>query len=265
MAFVLCKVRHRVSLSPCHAEDARAGIEQNLNDQLMQYSEPLKGVVLSFSEVQLDKPYGVIVNEMPYIHCKVLADALVFRPKKGMILRGVVNKIGSNHIGMLIAGVFNGSVAGAELPVGYVHNYSQDCWLAKDGSSIAVENDVQVKVLRVHVASGMIAIEATMRFDGAGFVKDIPSKKKKSVSHLNLAEGEPLIQRTKTKKTEKVAEPVETLIKKHKHDKHADREVTKEVAELTRKDKVHLKKQKKNIYKDVKAKKAKKHKKSKHV
>lgn len=47
-----------------------------------------------------------------------------------MQLRGVVNKIGSNHVGMLFAGVFNGSVAEAELPKGYVHNYAQDCWYA---------------------------------------------------------------------------------------------------------------------------------------
>lgn len=129
-AFVLCKVRHNVSLSPCHAMEPRVGIEQNLTEQLMRYSEPLQGVVLSFSDVQLAQPHGVIVNEMPYIHCKVLADALVFRPLEGMQLRGVVNKIGSNHVGMLFAGVFNGSVAESELPKGFVHNYAQDCWYA---------------------------------------------------------------------------------------------------------------------------------------
>ena len=127
-AFVLCKVRHNVSLLPCHSMEPRVGIEQDLAEQLIHYSDPLKGVILSFSNVQLDRPYGAIVNEMPFIHCKVLADALVFRPRKGMELRGIVNKIGSNHVGMLFAGVFNGSVAEAELPKGYVHNYAQDCW-----------------------------------------------------------------------------------------------------------------------------------------
>ncbi|EGZ13172.1 hypothetical protein PHYSODRAFT_354944 [Phytophthora sojae] len=146
-AFVLCKVRHNVSLAPCHAMEPRVGIEQDLTAQLMRYSQPLQGVVLSFSDVQLAQPHGVIVNEMPHIHCKVLADALVFRPKEGMQLRGVVNKIGSNHVGMLFAGVFNGSVAEAELPKGYVHNYAQDCWLGEDGSSISVEDEVDVKVL----------------------------------------------------------------------------------------------------------------------
>jgi DNA-directed RNA polymerase I subunit RPA43 len=104
------------------------GIDQEMTAQLMQYSEKLQGVILSFSNVKLERPVGAIMNEQPYIHCKVLADALVFRPREGMILEGVVNKIGSNHIGMLFAGVFNGSVAASELPKGYVHNYAQDAW-----------------------------------------------------------------------------------------------------------------------------------------
>jgi DNA-directed RNA polymerase subunit E'/Rpb7 len=152
-AFVLCKVRHSVSLSPCHAVEPRVGIEQDLTEQLMRYSDPLQGVVLSFSDVQLAKPYGVIVNEMPFIHCKVLAKALVFRPSEGMQLRGVVNKIGSNHVGMLFAGVFNGSVTEAELPKGYVHNYAQDCWYAV--ATVAAINWLVVIELAVAFAKGL--------------------------------------------------------------------------------------------------------------
>lgn len=117
-----------MSLSPCHIAEPRVGIEQEMTSLLMRYSEHLHGVILSFSNVKLDKSFGHIINEMPYIHCKVLADALVFQPKEGMVLKGFVNKIGSNHIGMLFAGVFNGSVAASELPKGYVHNYAQDAW-----------------------------------------------------------------------------------------------------------------------------------------
>ncbi|GMF12715.1 unnamed protein product [Phytophthora lilii] len=258
-AFVLCKVRHNVSLSPCHAMEPRVGIEQDLTEQLMRYSEALQGVVLSFSDVQLAKPYGVIVNEMPFIHCKVLADALVFRPKEGMRLRGVVNKIGSSHVGMLFAGVFNGSVAEAELPKGYVHNYAQDCC----GGSVSV-----------HVAGGMIAIEATMRFDG---VKTTSSKKAKKATHLNLAAGEPVtkpvkekkVKKSKKEKKVKAVEEVEEVkpvkekekkSKKRKHEKPAEEEVVEEEEAPVE---VQEEKPKKHKHKDKDVKK-KKHKKSKH-
>ncbi|CAH0520716.1 unnamed protein product [Peronospora belbahrii] len=186
--------------------EPRVGIDQDLTEQLMQYSETLQGVVLSFNNVQLDRPYGAIVNEMPYIHCKVLADALVFRPTLGMKLCGIVNKIGSNHIGMLFAGVFNGSVAETELPKGFVHNYAQDCWLGEDGSSISVQDEVNVQVLRVHIAGGMIAIEATMRFSDSSVEKLASEKKVKKVTHLNLTAGEPVTNLTEEKKVKKRTE-----------------------------------------------------------
>uniref|UniRef100_A0AAV1TRL7 DNA-directed RNA polymerase I subunit RPA43 n=1 Tax=Peronospora matthiolae TaxID=2874970 RepID=A0AAV1TRL7_9STRA len=234
-AFVLCKVRHNVSLLPCHSMEPRVGIEQDLAEQLMHYSDPLQGVILSFSNVQLDRPYGAIVNEMPFIHCKVLADALVFRPRKGMELRGIVNKIGSNHVGMLFAGVFNGSVAEAELPKGYVHNYAQDCWLGEDGSSISVADEVNVKVLRVHVAGGMIAIEATMRHVDTKAVNALSVKKVKRSTHLNLAAGEPVTKSVKQKKSKRVkgAEGLENKkvkkVKKAKKTKEADEVKKKKV------------------------------------
>ncbi|CAI5726756.1 unnamed protein product [Peronospora farinosa] len=215
-AFLVCKVRHNVSLSPCHATEPRVGIDQDLTEQLMRYSEPLQGVVLSFSNVQLDRPYGAIVNEMPFIHCKVLADALVFQPQVGMQLRGIVNKIGSNHIGMLFAGVFNGSVAEAELPKGFVHNYAQDCWLGEDGSTISVEDEVDVKVLRVHVAGGMIAIEGTMRFANVRVVTPLSVKKIKKATHLNLEAGESITKSNKEKKVKKRKEGEEKKLKNAK-------------------------------------------------
>eukprot|EP00644_Phytophthora_capsici_P004788 jgi/Phyca11/537964/estExt2_Genewise1Plus.C_PHYCAscaffold_10083 len=231
----------------------------------MRYSEPLQGVVLSFSNVKLDRPHGVIVNEMPFIHCKVLADALLFRPKEGMMLRGVVNKIGSNHVGMLFAGVFNGSVAEAELPKGYVHNYAQDCWLGEDGSSISVEDEVEVKVLRVHVAGAMVAIEATMRFNGANVVKATSTSTVKKSTHLNLAAEEPEtttpVKEKKEKRAKKskkavveVKETKEKKAKKRKHDTPVE-EVAEEAAASVE--------PKKHKHKDKDAKK-KKHKKSKH-
>ncbi|GLE02176.1 hypothetical protein PINS_up011014 [Pythium insidiosum] len=161
--FVLCKIRQPVSLLPCHIGDARLGIDQEMTALLMRYSDKLEGVILSFSNVRLEKPSGHILNEQPYIHCKVIADALVFQPRVGMTLSGVVNKIGSNHVGLLIAGVFNGSVAASELPKGYVHNYAEDAWKGADGTTISVGETITVKVARVHVAGGMIAIEASMR------------------------------------------------------------------------------------------------------
>ena len=94
----------------------------------MQYNETLKGVILCFDSIRLVDPYGHIISDSPYVHCKVIANALVFQPRQGMLLKAQINKIGSNHIGMLFVGVFNGSVAASELPEEFVYNYHKEAW-----------------------------------------------------------------------------------------------------------------------------------------
>lgn len=108
--------------------DPLEGIKQELDESVMQYNETLKGVILCFDSVRLIEPHGHIISDSPYVHCKIIANALVFQPRQGMLLKAQINKIGSNHIGMLFVGVFNGSVAASELPEGFVYNYHKESW-----------------------------------------------------------------------------------------------------------------------------------------
>ncbi|RHZ22907.1 hypothetical protein DYB37_000958 [Aphanomyces astaci] len=151
------------SLAPYHIQDPKKGLEDQLNHMLMKYSEPVQGVLLAFNSLQVINPYGHIINETPYIHVRIAADALVFRPTPGMQLTASVNKVGSNHIGLLLAGVFNVSIAATEMPSGFVHNYHEDAWVGQDSSAIAVDDTVEFRVLQVHVAHGVISIDGSMR------------------------------------------------------------------------------------------------------
>ncbi|RHZ25768.1 hypothetical protein DYB26_002526 [Aphanomyces astaci] len=184
------------SLAPYHIQDPKKGLEDQLNHMLMKYSEPVQGVLLAFNSLQVINPYGHIINETPYIHVRIAADALVFRPTPGMQLTATVNKVGSNHIGLLLAGVFNVSIAATEMPSGFVHNYHEDAWVGQDSSAIAVDDTVEFRVLqydlhasmmmlyaymksfgcRVHVAHGVISIDGSMRsLQPHAVAPDLPS------------------------------------------------------------------------------------------
>ncbi|ETW02156.1 hypothetical protein, variant [Aphanomyces invadans] len=151
------------SLAPYHIQNAKKGLEDQLNLMLMKYCDPVQGVLLAFNSLQVINPYGHIINETPYIHVRIAADALVFRPTPGMQLTGTVSKVGSNHIGLLLAGVFNVSIAATEMPSGFVHNYHEDAWIGQDSSAIAVDDSVEFRVVKVHVAHGVISIDGSMR------------------------------------------------------------------------------------------------------
>ncbi|OQR95652.1 nitroreductase family [Thraustotheca clavata] len=193
--FVNAKLVMSCSLAPCHIQDAKKGLEEQLNTMLMKYCDPVEGVLLAFNSVQLLNPYGHIINETPYIHIRVAADALVFRPQTGMELSAVVCKVGSNHIGLLLNGVFNVSIASDEMPEGYAHSYSDDAWVNEDGATIALESEVTFQVLRVHVAHGVISIDGSMRLVGKS------SKKRKTIESTIVASP---VKEKKSKKSKKI-------------------------------------------------------------
>ncbi|KAH9093985.1 hypothetical protein Ae201684P_016604 [Aphanomyces euteiches] len=163
--FAKAKLVMSVSLAPYHIQNAKKGLEDQLSQMLMKYCEPVQGVLLSFNSLQMINPYGHIINETPFIHVRVAADALVFRPTPGMKLSATVNKIGSNHIGLLLAGVFNVSIAATEMPSGFVHNHFEEAWFAS----------------KVHEAHGVISIDGTLRSVKQTAESESPQKKKAEV------------------------------------------------------------------------------------
>ena len=83
---------------------------------------------MAYSKIELCREFANILNENPCLLFSVKVRALIFRPQKGMILKGRVNKVGSNHIGMLVSGIFNASISGNEVSEGYVFNPHKDAW-----------------------------------------------------------------------------------------------------------------------------------------
>ncbi|KFP94404.1 DNA-directed RNA polymerase I subunit RPA43, partial [Haliaeetus albicilla] len=53
---------------------------------------------------------GDIYDDQGFIHLNVEADFVIFSPKKGKKLVGVINKVAPSHIGCLIHGCFNASI-----------------------------------------------------------------------------------------------------------------------------------------------------------
>ena len=113
--FRVCDVSFRISLSPVYILSIRKGIQEELKEQLMRYNEDLDGILVAYKNVQLIHNHARIINESPLLHCTVKLKALVLCPKIGSSMEGVVNKVGSNHVGLLVANVFNASIPATDL------------------------------------------------------------------------------------------------------------------------------------------------------
>ncbi|KAL2080646.1 hypothetical protein ACEWY4_024439 [Coilia grayii] len=107
---VLDTHRRHVALPPMFLKKKKTGIEEELNAELLKYAENLKGVPLAYDNIKLLGQHGDIFNDQGYIHFNIEASFVVFKPKRGQKLEGLINKIGLTHVGCLVHGCFNASI-----------------------------------------------------------------------------------------------------------------------------------------------------------
>ncbi|KAI4885241.1 hypothetical protein NFI96_012604, partial [Prochilodus magdalenae] len=102
--------RRHVALPPMYLKKKRTGIQQELNAELLKYSSSLKGVPLAYDHIKVLGQHGEILDDQGFIHLNIEASFVIFRPKKGEKLVGVINKMAPGHVGCLVHGCFNACV-----------------------------------------------------------------------------------------------------------------------------------------------------------
>ena len=68
------------------------------------------GALIAYSNIKLLSDRGQIMDDTPFIHFRIRADFILFKPCVGSRLRGEVNKVGKDHVGLLVHDHFNVSV-----------------------------------------------------------------------------------------------------------------------------------------------------------
>ncbi|NXU56734.1 RPA43 polymerase, partial [Turnix velox] len=102
--------RRHVALAPRYLGRKRTGIRAQLDTELLRYSESLQGVPVAYDNIKVVGELGDIYDDQGFIHLNIEADFVVFSPKRGKKLVGVINKVAPSHIGCLIHGCFNASI-----------------------------------------------------------------------------------------------------------------------------------------------------------
>ncbi|ELR12177.1 RNA polymerase Rpb7 domain containing protein, partial [Acanthamoeba castellanii str. Neff] len=112
-----------LALPPSGLRDINAAVCNRLNQSLMKYvalgEGGAGGVLVAYWGVALEGSCGRIMYEQPELHCRVRLHALFFAPSPGLTLVGEVNKVGSDHVGLLVAGAFNASVSRDAVPADF--------------------------------------------------------------------------------------------------------------------------------------------------
>ncbi|XP_032943898.1 DNA-directed RNA polymerase I subunit RPA43 isoform X1 [Rhinolophus ferrumequinum] len=102
--------RRHIALSPRYLNRKRTGIREQLDAELLRYSESLLGVPIAYDNIKVVGELGDIYDDQGHIHLNIEADFVIFSPEPGQKLVGTVNKMSSSHIGCLVHGCFNASI-----------------------------------------------------------------------------------------------------------------------------------------------------------
>ncbi|KJE96309.1 hypothetical protein CAOG_006651 [Capsaspora owczarzaki ATCC 30864] len=157
-------VRLYIHLLPHHAGRFNAAVHDHMNKLLMKYHEDLEGVVIAYSNVRLQQENGVILADNPHIHFYVSATLLVLCPIIGNKLVGQVDKIGVDHIGLLIYGTLNASIPRDSIGTNLECDGQQEYWydINQPDYQIRVGSVLQFTVTRLQTSQDILSIEGSL-------------------------------------------------------------------------------------------------------
>ncbi|KAI9324006.1 DNA-directed RNA polymerase I complex subunit Rpa43 [Obelidium mucronatum] len=154
MSLKTVNVRIYFHLPPCFIGDFLRGVNEQLNSYLMKYIPELKGVPLSYSNVKIEEKVANVLYDSPFCHLHATCTFTLFAPREGSTIVGIVNKVSSDHIGLLVHGVFNASIAAEHIQKTEYHfNHGAKAWRRVDedgeptGEKIAAGSVVKFTII----------------------------------------------------------------------------------------------------------------------
>ncbi|KAF7252813.1 DNA-directed RNA polymerase I subunit RPA43 [Varanus komodoensis] len=103
--------RRHIALPPRFLHRKRTGICAQLDAELRRFSDSFQGVPVAYDDIKITNELGDIIDDLGAIHLDIEANFVVFQPKPGKKIVGIINKVAPSHIGCLVHGCFNASIA----------------------------------------------------------------------------------------------------------------------------------------------------------
>ncbi|MEJ1286429.1 DNA-directed RNA polymerase I subunit RPA43 isoform X2 [Cricetulus griseus] len=180
--------RRHIALSPRYLSRKRTGIREQLDAELLRYSESLLGVPVAYDNIRVVGELGDIYDDQGHIHLNIEADFVIFCPEPGQKLMGTVNKVSSSHIGCLVHGCFNASIPKPE-------QMSYEEW---QNLEINVGDELEFDVFRLDSDSaGVFCIRGKLNTTSLQFKNSVVSE---DVAETGIEEVAEKISKKKKKK-----------------------------------------------------------------
>ncbi|KAI8613825.1 hypothetical protein BC830DRAFT_1130311 [Chytriomyces sp. MP71] len=164
MAFKSVHTRIYFHLPPIFNHDYSAGVTEQLNSYLMRYIPELNGIPISYSDVKIEEKAANVLYDSPNSHFHARVKFLLFSPAVDNIIVGLVNKVSSDHIGLLVHGVFNASISAEHIrKTEFKYNHGSKVWTritkgADTADAIAPGSVVKFTIVGLPTTNNMLTI-----------------------------------------------------------------------------------------------------------
>jgi DNA-directed RNA polymerase I subunit RPA43 len=105
--FIIQDMKILVHIPPIYSTDISKCIDRYFYQILLKYDSRYNGVPLCYTNASILSNDSVIINDNPFLHITIKLKMLLFRPNIGQLIAGIVNRVSSNHIGLIVYGLFN--------------------------------------------------------------------------------------------------------------------------------------------------------------
>ena len=132
-------VRVSVPVHPSKLANRKKGVREQLDAKTLRHHDGFGGVLVKYEELSIvneDENGGeTILPASSYVNVKAMVKATVFAPKMRSYLIGKVNKIGQDHIGLVVGNIFNASIPIEKFKENMMFDESKNAWeIIEDGT-----------------------------------------------------------------------------------------------------------------------------------
>lgn len=152
------------SLPPAYVGRAHQGVYELLNAKLVEFDDRLGGVLLSYSNVLLrNAGSGIVGVDAPEAQFRARFEALLFKPRSGMKLRGMITHVTAGHLMLLFCSVFPVTVQRSNIHPRYKFSESFDKYVDEDDEDDVLKPETMVtfEVLELN-AQSPFSMEASL-------------------------------------------------------------------------------------------------------
>lgn len=127
---------------------------------------------MAYDKLKILDTHSEMFGDSPYLHFDIQVRLLVFQPVVGSYVVGTVNKIESDHIGLLVNGIFNASVISSTgLSSEFEYNIAANNWINKNSNQeITIGTQLRLQISKVLHFLQVVSMECNMRVENTGIV-----------------------------------------------------------------------------------------------